>query len=157
MHKTVQMRPALLILASVALAGLMALAGIADDVAAMSAGEQKSAAPQASPNPFAGDRAAITEGADLFGRNCQQCHSTGGIGGKCPQLIYGAWGPGGANSDELMFRIISEGRANTQMGAFKDALSQDEIWKIITYLRYEAQRYEQRKKAEDEEDDSLRR
>lgn len=125
------------------------------NVSAMSAGQSQPGAPKASTNPFAGDRAALTEGADLFGRNCQQCHSTRGIGGKCPQLIHGAWGPEGANSDELMFRTISEGRANTQMGAFKDALTSDEIWKIVAYLRYEAQRYAQQRKDDDE--DSTRR
>lgn len=147
-----------LMLAAIALASLTALLPSAD-VAAMSAGEPRSKTQQPKPssNPFPSDAATITEGSDLFGRSCQQCHNSRGIGGKCPQLIHGAWGPEGANSDEMMFRIISEGRPNTQMGAFKDALTEDEIWKIVTYLRYEAKRYDEKKKREGDEDDSLRR
>ncbi len=150
-------RPHLRAIAAIAFLGGLAAAAHFGNVSAMSAGQSQAPAPaaKASQNPFAGDRTALTEGADLFGRNCQQCHSTRGIGGKCPQLVHGAWGPDGANSDELMFRTISEGRPNTQMGAFKDALTKDEIWKIVAYLRYEAQRYAQQTKDDDE--DSTRR
>lgn len=154
MHRILVLHRLLAVGAAAILVGLVATAETGN-VSAMSAGQSQPGAPKASANPFAGDRAALTEGADLFGRNCQQCHSTRGIGGKCPQLIHGAWGPEGANSDELMFRTISEGRANTQMGAFKDALTSDQIWKIVAYLRYEAQRYEKQKKDDDE--DSTRR
>ncbi|MCB1909007.1 MAG: cytochrome c [Rhodocyclaceae bacterium] len=79
-------------------------------------------------------------GEELFGRNCQQCHNTRGHGGKCPQLVRGAWGPGGANSDRFMFETISNGRPNTQMGAFGKAMSAPEIWQIVAYLRAEAKR-----------------
>ncbi len=137
----------------VALFGSLTASAHFGNVSAMSGGQSQAPASKASQNPFAGDQAALVEGADLFGRNCQQCHSTRGIGGKCPQLIHGAWGPEGANSDELMFRTISEGRPNTQMGAFKDALTKDEIWKIVAYLRYEAQRYAHQKKNDDEDSD----
>ncbi len=91
-------------------------------------------------NPFAGDAEAARQGEELFGRICQQCHNTRGHGGKCPQLVRGAWAPGGANSDALMFETISNGRPNTQMGAFSGGLSRDEIWAIVTYLRAEALR-----------------
>lgn len=91
-------------------------------------------------NPFAGSTEAAQAGEELFGRNCQQCHNTRGHGGKCPQLVRGAWGPGGANSDDFMFETITKGRPNTQMGAFGQALGGEQIWQIITFLRAEAQR-----------------
>jgi len=87
--------------------------------------------------PAAGDASA---GEELFGRNCQQCHNSRGKGGKGPQLVKGAWGPGGANSDDYMFKIISEGRPNTQMGGFGPALKPEEIRQIIAFLREEAKR-----------------
>ncbi len=87
-----------------------------------------------------GQPAAERAGEELFGRNCQQCHNTRGHGGKCPQLVRGAWGPGGANSDQFMFETISNGRPNTQMGAFGKALSETEIWQIVAFLRSEARR-----------------
>ncbi len=87
--------------------------------------------------PAASDASA---GEELFGRNCQQCHNSRGKGGKGPQLVKGAWGPGGANSDDYMFKIVSEGRPNTQMGGFGPALKPEEIRQIIAFLREEAKR-----------------
>ena len=80
------------------------------------------------------------QGSELFGRNCQLCHNSRGKGGKGPQLIKGAWGPGGANSDDYMFGIIKNGRPNTQMGGFGGALSDGEIRVIIAFLRAESVR-----------------
>lgn len=91
-------------------------------------------------NPLAGDSVAAGKGEELFARNCQQCHNSRGKGGKCPQLVRGAWGPGGANSDGFMYRIIAGGRPGTQMGAFGNHLTNDEIWQIVTFLREEARR-----------------
>jgi mono/diheme cytochrome c family protein len=81
---------------------------------------------------------AAAQGEELFGRNCQLCHNSRGKGGKGPQLVKGAWGPGGANGDDYMFQIIKNGRPNTQMGGFGGALSDDEIRTIIAFLRAEA-------------------
>jgi len=91
-------------------------------------------------NPFANDGAAARAGEELFSRNCQQCHNTRGKGGKGPQLIRGAWGPGGANSDLFMYRTITIGRPGTEMGSFATSLTSDEIWQIVTFLRAEAVR-----------------
>ncbi|WP_428423703.1 c-type cytochrome [Methylibium sp.] len=80
------------------------------------------------------------QGEELFGRNCQLCHNSRGKGGKAPQLLRGAWGPGGANSDEFMFNTIKNGRPNTQMGGFNGSLSDTEIRVIVAFLRAEAVR-----------------
>lgn len=91
-------------------------------------------------NPFAGDHGAAGKGEELFSRNCQPCHNSRGKGGKCPQLVRGAWGPGGANSDAYMYRTIAGGRSGTQMGAFGTSLTGEEIWQIVTFLREESRR-----------------
>lgn len=104
-------------------------------------------------NPLAGDPTAAAKGEELFGRNCQQCHNSRGKGGKGPQLVKGAWGPGGANSDGYMFGIVSNGRSGTQMGGFGMALKQDEIWQIIAFLRAEAQRVRRAETASKSADD----
>lgn len=80
------------------------------------------------------------QGEELFGRNCQLCHNSRGKGGKAPQLLRGAWGPGGANSDEFMFNTIKNGRPNTQMGGFNGSLSDTEIRVIVAFLRAESVR-----------------
>lgn len=90
-------------------------------------------------NPYApNDQQAIARGGELFGHNCQQCHNSRGKGGKAPQLIRGAWGPGGANSDAYMFNTINAGRKDTEMGSWGLSLPPDDIWAIITFLRAEA-------------------
>jgi len=90
-------------------------------------------------NPYKpDDKAAIAHGGELFGRNCQQCHNSRGKGGKAPQLIRGAWGPGGANSDAFMFNVINAGRPGTEMGTWGLSLPPDDIWAIVTFLRAEA-------------------
>lgn len=104
-------------------------------------------------NPYAGDAAAAGKGEELFARNCQQCHNTRGKGGKCPQLVRGAWGPGGANSDASMYRTIAGGRPGTQMGAFGASLGADEIWQIVSFLRAEALRVKAAEAKADEGDE----
>jgi mono/diheme cytochrome c family protein len=91
-------------------------------------------------NPLANDAEAAHRGEALFGQRCQPCHNTRGKGGKCPQLIRGAWGPGGANSDLTMYRVIAAGRPGTEMGGFGNSMSGDEIWQIVAFLRAEAKR-----------------
>lgn len=104
-------------------------------------------------NPLAGDRSAAGKGEELFGRNCQQCHNSRGKGGKGPQLVKGAWGPGGANSDGYMFDLIAHGRPGTQMGGFGLALKQDEIWQIVAFLREEALRVKAAEKIAKDDDE----
>lgn len=92
-------------------------------------------------NPFASKLSeAAKVGEELFGRNCQQCHNSRGKGGKAPQLVRGAWGPGGANSDAYMYEVVTTGRSNTAMGSFKGSLTDEEIWQVISFLREEALR-----------------
>lgn len=102
------------------------------------------------------NQALLEQGQELFGRNCQQCHNSRGIGGKCPTLVRGAWAPGGANSDNYMFSIIHDGRDGTQMGAFGAILTREEINMIIIYLRTEAERFAH-EDAKNSDDDFERR
>ena len=121
---------------ALALAATASLIGWAGAVAAFGVGgAEAGAAPAGAPTPQ-----DAAEGEALFGRICQQCHNTRGHGGKCPQLVRGAWAPGGANSDQLMFDTIAHGRPNTQMGAFAGMLSDAQIWQIVRYLRDESVR-----------------
>ena len=91
-------------------------------------------------NPYAEKLSAARNGEELFGQNCTACHNSRGKGGKAPQLVKGAWGPGGVNSDTYMYEVITTGRPNTAMGSFKGSLSDDEIWQIISFLREESLR-----------------
>ncbi|MBS0357593.1 MAG: c-type cytochrome [Proteobacteria bacterium] len=129
----------------------LGLSGLAHAFGVTPAGGTPTAA---SANPLAGNAEAARKGEELFGRNCQQCHNTRGHGGKCPQLVRGAWAPGGPNSDKFMFDTISKGRPNTQMGSFGMALGEEEIWQIVTFLREEAVRVKAAARKATDDDDS---
>jgi mono/diheme cytochrome c family protein len=122
-------------------------------LAATVGGAQAFGPGEAAGNPVASDPAVAGKGEELFGRNCQQCHNSRGKGGKAPQLVKGAWGPGGANSDAYMFDVISNGRAGTQMGGFGLSLKQEEIWQVIAFLRQEALRVKAAEKNAVDEDE----
>jgi mono/diheme cytochrome c family protein len=107
---------------------------------------------------FAGDAAAagaadaVRKGEELFGRSCQQCHNSRGKGGKGPQLVHGAWGPGGANTDDYMRQIITHGRPGTQMGGFGGVLSPAEVNHIVAFLRHESRQKAKPDPKEDSDD-----
>src|SRR5258706_6037982 len=85
-------------------------------------------------NPFANSKDAADKGEELFSRNCQPCHNTRGKGGKGPQLVRGAWGPGGAHTGLMMYRILARGRPGTEIGILPTRPTRHAIWSIITVL-----------------------
>jgi cytochrome c oxidase cbb3-type subunit III len=83
-------------------------------------------------NPFSGDPAAIRAGAASFRINCGVCHGLNASGGaRGPSLTSNRWSHGGTDPD--IFRTITHGVPGTQMPA--NELENDEVWKIIAYLR----------------------
>ena len=95
-------------------------------------------------NPDAGNETAAQAGKAIFDANCAACHGADGKGD----------GPAAASldpkpkdlvevqsqlSDGFLFWRISEGGAmkpfNSAMPAWKNALSKDQIWEVITYIR----------------------
>lgn len=102
------------------------------------------AAYQGARNPFASYTKIINEGHDLYQQNCASCHGATGLGdgemanslNPSPALLaYMIQMP--MSVDAYMLWSISEGGEafGTAMPAFKDALTQDEIWKIIAFMR----------------------
>jgi cytochrome c oxidase cbb3-type subunit III len=84
-------------------------------------------------NPYAGDRTALAEGRRLFGwYNCAGCHGDHAGGGMGPSLRDTTWIYG--NTDGNIFASIAEGRANG-MPAWGTKLPQEQIWKIVGYIR----------------------
>lgn len=95
-------------------------------------------------NPLTANPQILKSGRKLFEQQCARCHGVNGFGD----------GPDGTNlnprpaniaaasrmpmaSDGYLFWTISEGGApvGSAMPPFKQTLKEDEIWKIITYLR----------------------
>ena len=95
-------------------------------------------------NPLQGTAGNIKDGKNLYEKNCASCHGVSGQGdGKAGKGLN----PGPTNiamfskmpmaSDGYLLWTVSEGGAPVQsaMPAFKTKLKEDDIWRIISYLR----------------------
>ncbi len=81
---------------------------------------------------------AVT-GREIYVNTCILCH---GIDGKGVRGIQFAPPPADLTSgtvqnrlDGTLFRRIHDGKPNTVMGAWKHALSDEEIWDVLAYVR----------------------
>lgn len=84
-------------------------------------------------NPYAGDAAAAAEGRQLFVQyNCAGCHGGRAGGGMGPSLRDSLWTYG--SSDVQLLGTITEGRS-AGMPAWGGRIPQDQMWKIIAYIR----------------------
>ena len=97
-------------------------------------------------NPFAGDHEAAEAGALIYEVNCAACHGPEGLGdGPAAEALD----PKPASladaqmmedmTDGALFWRVREGGIlepfNSAMPPWKDVLSEDETWQVITFLR----------------------
>ncbi|HSE06158.1 MAG TPA: cytochrome c [Methylomirabilota bacterium] len=95
-------------------------------------------------NPLSGTPETLRQGAALYAERCARCHDPAGTGhGEAGLALY----PSPAllaqllrmpqAADEYLLWAVSEGGDpfGTAMPAFKDALTEEQIWQIITYMR----------------------
>ena len=88
-------------------------------------------APPASP-------ADIARGKAIFTGTCgAYCHKTVPGPGDAPFLFDCDWLHGG--SDQEIFRTISKGVPGTRMVPFGGALKDDDIWRLVAYLKSSSQ------------------
>jgi cytochrome c(L) len=86
-------------------------------------------------NPYIGNAEAIQQGRTLYLQNgCSACHGAGGGGGMGPALLDDEWKFG---SDDLTLVKLIKGELpqQTMPAAFGGVLKDDEIWKIIAFVR----------------------
>jgi mono/diheme cytochrome c family protein len=86
-------------------------------------------------NPFFGNEDAIKEGRELYIKNgCSACHGVGGGGGMGPPVLDDRWKFGG--DDETLFKLTrGEIPKQTMPAVFGKVLKDDEIWKMIAFIR----------------------
>lgn len=85
-------------------------------------------------NPYKGDAAALAEGKQLYEANCQTCHMPDGSGRIGPSLIGDEHHYDRFTTDKGIFEIVYGG-ATGAMQPFGKRLKQDEILKVIAYVR----------------------
>src|SRR6516164_7679445 len=78
-------------------------------------------------------QAALEEGQALFRGLCSGCHGGNGRGGKGPDLTDDRWIHG--SSDDDIARVIRNGVPRTTMKKLGDALKEEQIRKVILYVR----------------------
>jgi cytochrome c(L) len=86
-------------------------------------------------NKFIGNAEAIKEGrATYLKYGCSGCHGVGGGGGMGPPLTDDVWKFG--SSDEQLYKLIKgQIDASTMPKVFGQQMTDDEIWKIIAFIR----------------------
>lgn len=86
----------------------------------------------------------VSRGLILYQENCAACHGMHGLGGgdealgmaPSPALLAHMIQRPGAADEYLMWTISEGGKAfGTAMPSFKENLSRDEIWDVISYMR----------------------
>jgi putative heme-binding domain-containing protein len=84
-------------------------------------------------NPYRNDPKAAEAGRGLFRIQCSPCHGIKAEGGRGPDLTRGEYTVG--DSDEALRKVIAEGAGGTEMPAFSAQLTDDTIWRLVTYIR----------------------
>lgn len=85
-------------------------------------------------NPLEGSAEAIRAGTTLYRQKCADCHGMNGTGVRGPDLTQ-VWATG--RTDAGLFRTVRLGVPGTEMppvGGY-GGTSNEEIWKILSYLR----------------------
>ena len=85
-------------------------------------------------NPYLGNRDTLSTGRKLYETWCQSCHMPDGTGRMGPSLVGDSYTYERVATDVGMFEVVFGG-AGGAMQAFGRRISQDEILKVIAYVR----------------------
>ena len=91
------------------------------------------AAAQAQTNPLANDPQAAGLGKGAFRIVCAPCHGIRAQGGRGPDLTRGVFNSGELDAD--LFKVIANGVPGTEMGAYGSRMDDDNIWRMVSYIR----------------------
>jgi cytochrome c-L len=85
-------------------------------------------------NLYVGDATAISKGSELFLKNCAVCHGIKANGRMGPSLIDDQYVYEKNNTDKGVFETVYGGAAGL-MAPLKGRITQDEILKVMAYLK----------------------
>jgi mono/diheme cytochrome c family protein len=93
-------------------------------------------------SPLTADENVLAAGKKIFRDKCQKCHGPKGLGdgpdadpehAEAMNLTNPA--RAGRNPDGVVFYKVMNGRRNPKMPAFKDELSQEQVWTVVAYVQ----------------------
>src|SRR5580704_15467571 len=79
------------------------------------------------------DPRAAETGRWMFRIRCAPCHGIHADGGRGPDLTLGAYAAGDRDGD--LFRVISRGVPGTEMAAYAGRVEDEDIWRLVAYIR----------------------
>lgn len=86
-------------------------------------------------NRYRGQADALAQGKELYERWCQVCHNADGSGRMGPALVGGSHVYPQVVSDAGMFAVIYGGAGGAMQAFSTREITQDEILKVIAYVR----------------------
>jgi mono/diheme cytochrome c family protein len=78
-------------------------------------------------NPYFGEAEAIEAGRAIYAGKCYACHHSAGARG--PNLFASKL------TDDQFLDTVINGRKNTQMPAFGERLTPDEVWQVHAFIK----------------------
>jgi cytochrome c oxidase cbb3-type subunit 3 len=81
----------------------------------------------------AAEKPSLGSTSVLFHRACAVCHGQKGHGGRGPDLVSGRWSHGSTDAD--LARVIRNGVPGSDMPAFGDRFTNEEITKLAAFVR----------------------
>lgn len=144
--KTIVTRSAVLgvVALSTALAGMTALASSTPPTpqAPSSSGWQLPPDADSKQNPLTADAKTMTTGKAIFKDKCTRCHGPAGIGDgpdadpdHRDDMDLTNAGRADRNSDGIVFYKVMNGRKRPKMPAFKEELTEQQVWSVVTYVQ----------------------
>ena len=92
-------------------------------------------------NPLATDAKTIASGKAIFKDKCQGCHGPGGLGDgpdadpDASDMDLTNPKRAARNDDGTVYYKVLNGRKKPKMPAFKEELSEQQIWTVVTYVQ----------------------
>lgn len=81
----------------------------------------------------------VLSGRVIFSTICARCHGIDGKGGGqlkfTPPVADLTSSAVQGKLDARLFKSVHDGKQNTAMGAWREALTDDEIWDVLAYVR----------------------
>ena len=93
-------------------------------------------------NPLTVDDTVLAAGKKVFTDKCQKCHGAKGLGDgpdadpeHAEDMDLTNPKRADRNPDGVVFYKVSNGRKNPKMPSFKDELSKEQIWTVVSYVQ----------------------
>jgi mono/diheme cytochrome c family protein len=93
-------------------------------------------------NPLTVDATVLASGKAIFKDKCQKCHGPGGRGDgpdadpdAQEDMDLTTAKRAARNTDGVVFFKVSNGRKKPKMPVFKDDLTKEQIWAVVSYVQ----------------------